>query len=206
MFKNREDAGLQLSKKLGKYQGDSCLILAVPRGGVPVAFVVSQQLDIPLEIILVKKIGHPINKEYAIGAASLSEHFIIPHDDVSQKYVEEELARVRERLGVMNATFNGGFESMKLEGKTVIVIDDGIATGNTLQFTLKLIKKKKPSKIVIAVPVASKNSVEKLGREVDEMICLSIPDEFYGVGNFYEDFKQVSDSEVLAFLSKKRGT
>ena len=91
MFQNREDAGLQLSKKLKKYQNSSCIILAVPRGGVPVAFVVAQQLDIPLEIILVKKIGHPINKEYAIGAASLTEHFIIPHDDVSQKYINEEL-------------------------------------------------------------------------------------------------------------------
>jgi predicted phosphoribosyltransferase len=104
----------------------------------------------------------------------------------------------------MNSTFKGEFESMKLEGKTVIVIDDGIATGNTLQFTIKLIKKTKPSKIVIAVPVASKSSVKKLNREVDEMICLSIPDEFYGVGSFYEDFKQVSDSEVLSFLSEIR--
>jgi len=202
MFRDRVEAGLMLAAKLKKYKNDPGIVLAVPRGGVPVAYAVACELGFPMEVILTKKIGHPMNKEYAIGAASLTDYFIVPHDDVSDEYIEEELQRVRIRLKEMYRRFMGNKEPESLEGKTVIVIDDGIATGNTLMGTVNVLRKSKPAKIVIGVPVASANAVKKLSKEVDEVIAVLIPDEFYGVGAFYEDFDQVSDEEVMFYLDK----
>ena len=176
----------------------------MPRGGVPVAYAVAKELGFPIEAILTKKIGHPMNKEYAIGTASLTDFFIVPHDDVTEEYIQQELQRVRSRLKEMYIRFMGDKEPEKLEGKTVIVIDDGIATGNTLMGTVNVLRKSNPGKIVIGVPVASKSAVEKLSKEVDEVVAVMIPEEFYGVGAFYEDFEQVSDEEVMFYLDKLR--
>ena len=145
-----------------------------------------------------------MNKEYAIGAASLTDYFIIPHENVPEEYIEQELQKVRSRLKEMYKRFMGEKEPENLKGKTVIVIDDGIATGNTLMGTVNVLRKSNPGKIVIGVPVASKNAVEKLSKEVDEVVAVLIPDEFYGVGSFYEDFEQVSDEEVMFYLDKLR--
>jgi predicted phosphoribosyltransferase len=204
MFQNRIEAGLLLAAKLKKYKNDPGIVLAVPRGGVPVAYAVAKELGFPIEVILTKKIGHPMNKEYAIGAASLTDYFIIPHENISEEYIQQEVERIRIRLKEMYKRFMGDREPENLEGKTVIVIDDGIATGNTLMGTVNVLRKSKPGKIVIAVPVASKSAVNKLSSEVDELIALLIPEEFYGVGVFYEDFEQVSDEEVMLYLDKLR--
>lgn len=204
MFRDRIEAGLLLAAKLKKFQNDPGIVLAVPRGGVPVAYAVARELGFPIEVILTKKIGHPINKEYAIGAASLTDYFIVPHADVTEEYVEQEVQRVRNRLKEMYTRFMGDKEPANLEGKTVIVIDDGIATGNTLMGTVHVLRKSKPGKIVIGVPVASQSAVQKLKKEVDEVIALLIPENFYGVGAFYEDFEQVSDEEVMLYLDKLR--
>lgn len=202
MFRNRIEAGLLLAAKLKKYKNEKGIVLAVPRGGVPVAYVVARELDLPIEVVLTKKIGHPMNKEYAIGAASLTDYFIIPHENVSEEYIEKELKQVRSRLKEMQQTFMGDKQPESLKGKTVIVIDDGIATGNTLMGTVNVLRKSDPAKIVIAVPVASRNAVQKLSKEVDEVVAVIIPEEFYGVGAFYEDFEQVSDEEVMVYLDK----
>lgn len=202
MFTDRLEAGIQLAAKLRKYKNDPGLVLAVPRGGVPVAYAVAKELGFPLEVILTKKIGHPVNKEYAIGAASLSDHFIVPHENVSDEYIEMELRKVRTRLKEMYKKFMGDREPENPEGKTLIVIDDGIATGNTLLGTVNVLRKLNPGKIVIGVPVASMSAVQKLSKEVDEVVAVVIPEEFYGVGAFYEDFEQVSDEEVMYFLDK----
>lgn len=204
MFRDRIEAGQLLAAKLKKYKNDLGIILAVPRGGVPVAYAVAKELDFPIEIILTKKIGHPIYKEYAIGAASLSDYFIIPHENISDEYIQQELQRVRTRLKEMYKRFMGDKEPASLEGKTVIVIDDGIATGNTILGTVHVLRKSNPAKIIIAVPVASKSSVEKLSSEVDEVVAVLIPDQFWGVGGFYQDFDQVSDDEVMFYLDKLR--
>jgi len=204
MFRDRIEAGLLLAARLKKYKNDPGIILAVPRGGIPVAYAVARELGFPIEVILTKKIGHPMNKEYAIGAASLTDHFIVPHDDVTEEYIEQELLSVRSRLKEMYIGFMGDKEPEDLEGKTVIVIDDGIATGNTILGTVNILRKSHPGKIVIGVPVASQSAVEKLSKEVDEVIALMIPDEFYGVGAFYNDFEQVSDEEVVFYLDKLR--
>jgi putative phosphoribosyl transferase len=204
MFRDRIEAGLLLAAKLKKYKKDDGIVLAVPRGGVPVAYAVARELGFPIEIILTKKIGHPMNKEYAIGAASLTDYFIVPENDVSQEYIEQELKRVRKRLKEMYIRFMGDKEPESLKGKIVIVIDDGIATGNTLMGTINVLRKSSPGKIVIGVPVASKSAVEKLSKEVDEVVAVMIPEEFYGVGAFYEDFEQVTDEEVMFYLDKLR--
>jgi putative phosphoribosyl transferase len=204
MFRDRIEAGLLLAARLKKYKNDPGIVLAVPRGGVPVAYAVARELGFPIEVILTKKIGHPMNKEYAIGAASLTDYFIVPHDDVTDEYIEREVQRVRSRLKEMYVRFMGDKEPENLRGKTVIVIDDGIATGNTLLGTVNVLRKSKPGKIVIAVPVASKNAVEKLSTEVDEIVAVMSPEEFYGVGAFYENFAQVSDEEVEFYLDKLR--
>lgn len=202
MFHDRIEAGLQLAAKLEKYKGNAGVILAVPRGGVPVAYVVAKELGFPVEVVLTKKIGHPLNKEYAIGAASLTDYFILPHEKVSEQYIKDELERVRKRLKEMHKLFTVNEIPVKLEGKTVILIDDGIATGNTLLGTINVLRKSNPAKIVIAVPVASVKAVNKLSDEVDEVVAVQIPEEFYGVGAFYTNFEQVSDEEVMHYLNE----
>jgi predicted phosphoribosyltransferase len=202
MFRDRIEAGFLLAAKLKKYKNDPGIVLAVPRGGVPVAYAVAKELGFPIDVVLTKKIGHPMNPEYAIGAASLTDHFVIPHENVSKKYIEEELQKIRIRLREMYNRFMGDKEPESLKGKTVIIIDDGIATGNTILGTVNVIRKSQPGKLVIGVPVASKVAMEKLSKEVDEAVAVLVPEEFYGVGAFYEDFEQVSDEEVLYYLDK----
>src|SRR5579872_910405 len=204
MFTDRTEAGMLLAKKLKKYQGQPGVILAVPRGGVPVAYTVAKELGLPLDLILTKKIGHPVNREYAIGAVSLTDAFVIPHRGVSQFYIDQEIKTIRQRLKEMYRKFMGDKEPESLSGKTVIVIDDGIATGNTLLGTINILRKNNPAKIVIAVPVASADAVRKLSEVADELIVVLIPEEFYGVGAFYENFEQVTDEEVMYYLDKWR--
>ncbi len=200
MFTDRIEAGMMLADRLQKYKGADAVILAVPRGGVPVAFAAAKQLGLPLQLVLAKKIGHPLNKEYAIGAAGLTAYFVVPHDNVTEAYILQEVARIRTRLSEMQQQFMGGKETKGLTGKQLIVIDDGIATGNTLLATVNLLRKMNPSKLVIAVPVASASAVEKLSEVADEVVALLVPDEFYGVGAFYADFSQVTDDEVKRYL------
>jgi predicted phosphoribosyltransferase len=204
MFRNRTEAGLLLASRLQKYQNDPGVILAVPRGGVPVAYEVAKELGFPLEVILTKKIGHPMNPEYAIGAASLTDYFVVPHDNVSQDYIDNEVLKIRKKLKEMYVKFMGNKEPEDLKGKTVIVIDDGVATGNTLLSTIDVIRKSDPAKIVIAVPVAPESAVSKLSKAVDDVVVVMIPESFYGVGSFYEDFEQVNDEEVIYYLNKLR--
>jgi len=202
MFYDRLEAGYLLAAKLKKYRDDPGIILAVPRGGVPVAYAVAKELGFPVEVILTKKIGHPANKEYAIGAASLTDHFIVPHDNVTDEYIQHELINIRTRLKEMYKKFMGDKEPENLRGKTVLLIDDGIATGNTLLGTVNVLRKSGPGRIVIGVPVASRSAFEKLSNEVDEVIAVLVPDTFYGVGGFYEHFEQVTDEEVMYYLGK----
>ncbi|HET9056719.1 MAG TPA: phosphoribosyltransferase family protein [Chitinophagaceae bacterium] len=202
MFKDRMEAGLLLAAKLRKFKGEKGIVLAVPRGGVPLAYAVAKELGYPLEIVLTKKIGHPMNKEYAIGAASLTDYFIIPHEHVTDEYIQHEVEKIRKRLKEMYVRFMGDKKPEDLKDKTVIVIDDGIATGNTLLGTVNVLRKSNPGKIIIGAPVASQSAVQKLSKEADEVIVVMVPDEFYGVGAFYEDFEQVNDEDVMYYLDK----
>jgi predicted phosphoribosyltransferase len=201
MFKDRTDAGIALALKLKKYKGKDGVILAIPRGGVPVAAVLARELGMPMEVLLSKKIGHPLNPEYAIGAVSMEDRVITPHPDVDQEYIEKETVRIRKKLAENHHRFMGEKQSVPLDDKIVIIVDDGIATGNTLLSTLPMIRKQKPKKIIIAVPVAPGGAVLRLSRAVNEMVVALIPDAFYGVGGFYEDFRQVSDEEVVGYMT-----
>jgi len=204
MFQDRITAGELLAAKLSKYKNSPGVILAVPRGGVPVAYRVAKELGFPLDVVLAKKIGHPMHKEYAIGAASLTDYFVIPRRNVMPQYIENELRAIRTRLKEMYQKFMGDKEPESLEGKTVIIIDDGMATGNTIMSIVKLVRKGRPGKIVIGVPVASKEAVQRLSKEVDDVVTVSIPEVFYGVGSFYQNFNEVSDDEVIFYLDKLR--
>lgn len=202
MFTDRIEAGILLAAKLKKYKDEPGIILAVPRGGIPVAYALATELDFPVEVVLTKKIGHPMNKEYAIGAASLTDYFVEPHENVSDAYIQQELIRIRKRLREMYAKFMGEEKPASLEGKTVIVIDDGIATGNTILSTIQVLRKSNPGKIIIAVPVAAQSAVDKISRVADEVITVITPHIFHGVGAFYKDFSQVSDEEVIFYLNR----
>jgi predicted phosphoribosyltransferase len=204
MFFDRIYAGELLAEELKKYKYDPGVVLAVPRGGVPIAYIVAKKLDWPLDLLLTKKIGHPLNDEYAIGSVSLTDRLIIPHEGVSQSYIDRETERIRLRLREMYKKFMGDKEPVNIKNKTVIVIDDGMATGNTLMSSIKMLRQSEPGKIIVAVPVASSSAYQKISEVVDEVICLLIPEYFAGVGAFYEDFAQVSDDEVMYYLDKMK--
>ncbi len=203
MFKDRIEAGFALANKLKKYKNANAIVLAVPKGGVPIGYIVATELGLPMGLILSKKIGHPFNKEYAIGAVNLWGSFVVPHEEVSQEYIDREITRIRTNLKAMQRKFMVGTEPEKILNKTVIVIDDGIATGNTL-LAINILKQHHPAKIIIAVPVSSISAYDVLSKQVDEIIALKIPKYFAGVGAYYEQFEDVSEEQVLLYLEKAR--
>lgn len=204
MFKDRIEAGNLLANQLDTYKSDDGVVLAIPKGGVPLAYVVAKELGFPMEIVFTKKIGHPNNKEYAIGAASLDDYFVIPHYDVSEEYIQSELKEVREKLQHMHDKFMAKQKPENLVGKTVIIVDDGMATGNTVFSTIGLIKKQNPAKIIVAVPVASPSAVKMISKDVDEVIVLKTPSDFSSVGGYYESFNDVTEQDVLFYMEKLR--
>lgn len=204
MYADRIEAGFILADRLKKYAGQPGVVLAVPRGGVPLGYIVARALKLPMELLLTKKIGHPSNPEYAIGAVSLTDRIITPHKGVTAAYIEKETERIREKLRENYIKFMGDGKPIDLANKIVIVVDDGIATGKTLLSTVNMLRNSKPAKIVIAAPVAPQASVDRLSKVVDELVIPLIPEAFYGVGSFYENFEQVSDEEVVEYLDKLR--
>jgi predicted phosphoribosyltransferase len=205
MFQDRIDAGLALSRHLQHYKRVDGVTLAVPRGGVPVAFPVARILELPLEIVLSKKIGHPRHKEYAIGAVSLTGQIVSPNPAASEEYIEQETINIREQLKQMYIKYMGDKQHRPVKGKVVIIIDDGVATGNTLLSTIDIIRNDQPKKIVVAVPVASQQAAKKLSEVTDEFICAWIPSQFNSVGEFYVDFTQITDEEVIHMLNAPQG-
>lgn len=201
MFQDRIDAGLALSRLLQHYKHVDGVTLAIPRGGVPVAFPISRLLHLPLQIILSKKIGHPLHKEFAIGAVSLTGQIIAPNAFATEKYIQQETVHIREQLKARYVQYMGNKKPIPLKDKIVIIIDDGIATGYTLLSTIEMIRNEAPKKVVVAVPVASKQAAVKISEVADEFICVWIPSRFHSVGEFYEDFMQVSDEEVIQMLN-----
>ena len=208
MFKDRIDAGLRLAAELQRYRGENILVLAIPRGGLPVAAIVAKSLGAPLNVALIKKIGHPTNKEFAIGAVSLEDYIITENEFAPPSDITEEIARIREILESRFAQYYKNVEIVSIKNKTVIIIDDGIATGNTLVLTVELITKQKPASIIVAVPVAPASAIKRLNSlgKLREIVCLEIPANFYAVGQFYEDFEQVTDMEEINILEQANST
>lgn len=200
ILKDRKEAGLLLSEKLEKYQDSDTLILAVPRGGVPIGYEIAKNLNLPLDIILSKKIGHPLNKEFAIGAVSLDSTIIDPYPDISSAYIDAEIKHIRELLQEKYALYMGNRKPIDIKGKNVIIVDDGIATGNTLLASINMLRKNNPKKIIVAVPVVPADVVATFQQKADEFVFLMAPMDFGGVGRFYQDFEQVNDYEVIRML------
>jgi len=199
MYSNRDEAGNLLAQELIKYKGKPVVVMAIPRGGLPLGAAVARSLGAPLEVALTKKIGHPFNREYAIGAVSREQIVLSRPEGVSREYIEAETARLRQSLEERHRMFHRNKKPVPLKGKQVIIIDDGIATGNTLRVTIALIAAEDPKKIIVAIPVAPPDAVERIAAmsEVDEVVCLESPWDFHAVGQFYEDFTAVSDKEAL---------
>ncbi len=200
ILKDRKEAGMLLSQKLEKYQHTDTIILAVPRGGVPIGYEIAKNLNLPLDIILSKKIGHPFNKEFAIGAVSLDSTIIDEYPDIPKEYIEREIKNLRESMKDKYNLYRDYRKPDDIKGKTVIVVDDGIATGNTLLASLAMLRKRHPKKIIVAVPVVPFDTVKVFEQNTDEFVYLMAPKDFRGVGRFYESFDQVSDEEVVRML------
>lgn len=201
-FNDRYDAAMQLAPLLEKYKNEKGVILAVPRGGVPIGYYLAKYLDFPLDLLMTKKLGHPGNEEFAIGAVSLEGSIVEETTGVPEQYIREETRRIREQLKERYIKFMGNKEPVDIKGKIIIVVDDGVATGRTILSTIKILRNKEPRKIVVAVPVASEEAADRIKEVVDDFICLHTPYPFYGVGRFYADFTQVEDEDVLLLLNE----
>lgn len=201
ILKDRIEAGLLLSEKLKKYQNSNTIILAVPRGGVPVGYIIAKSLHLPLDIVLSKKIGHPNNKEFAIGAVSMDSMTIDEHPEVPKKYIEDKIIRLRKLMQNKYEIYMGNREPLDIKGKNIILVDDGIATGNTLLASITMLRKRNPAKIIVAVPVLPYDTVPVFEKNADEFVYLIASKYFRGVGSFYEDFNQVEDDEVIRLLN-----
>jgi putative phosphoribosyl transferase len=199
-FKDRKEAGILLSEKLKKYQDSDAIILAVPRGGVPIGYEIARRLNLPLDIILSKKIGHPLNREFAIGAVSMDSTIIDEHPEIPKQYIDDEIIRLRKLLQEKYELYIGKRKPLDIRGKNVIVVDDGIATGNTLLASISMLRKRKPAKIIVVVPVLPSDTLETFKQQTDEFIYLVASNYFRGVGGFYDEFYQVEDDEVIEML------
>lgn len=208
MFEDRAEAGKKLADelKLKKYQGESVVIYALPRGGVVLGYEIARVLGAPLDLVIPRKIGHPFNPEYAICAVAESGELICDEREkaaADPKWLEAEVNREKAEAKRRREAY---FRDVQLDidslyGKTAIIVDDGVATGLTIRAAIRDIKRKNPKRLVVAVPVVPKDTAAALFREADELVALEIPDRYAGaVGAYYRDFKQVEDAEVIRLL------
>jgi putative phosphoribosyl transferase len=208
-FRDRAEAGRQLVPRLMAYADQSPVVLALPRGGVPVAFEVAQALRAPLDLIFVRKIGAPGHAEFGLGAVVDGAHpqivlneEALDHARVPPGYIEEETQRQLKEIERRRKHYLAGRRPVDVQGRVAIVVDDGIATGSTVRAALKGLSRARPACLVLAVPVAPADTIERLKAEADEVVCLMTPEPFYAVGEHYDDFRQTSDREVTTLLDE----
>lgn len=210
IFGDRRDAGRKLATILERFRSEQPIVLGLPRGGVPVGYEVAKALDAPLDIILVRKIGAPFQPEYGIGAiAEGGVRFIRTEDleviGVAREEIEAIIARETEELERRARVYRGDREPLSVEGRTVLLVDDGIATGGTAVAAGRALRARGASKVILAVPVAPPGSDLRLRDEFDDVICLEQPHGFFGIGQFYVDFGQLSDEDVIDLLAAAHG-
>lgn len=206
-FTDRYHAGLLLSEKLTHYLGNDIVVIGLARGGVVVASAVASKLKAPLDVLVVKKIGAPGNPELAIGAVAPDGVGFIDWKragrlGVDEKYIKRVIRDKREVIREKTLLYRKKRKSYKLQSKTVILVDDGVATGSTLEAAIKWVRTKHAGKIIVAIPVAPKDLLPKIAPEANELISLETPDAFDAVGQFYKNFEQVEDGEVVELLRR----
>lgn len=205
-FKNRQEAGRMLAEKLLKYKRkQDAIILAIPRGGVEVGYEVAKLLGIMLDIIVTKKIGMPGDEEFAIGSVAPDKSYSINDRitdvyNISEKRIKELVGEIGNEIERRYKAYKGTYKLQNLKNKIVILVDDGIATGFTTKAAIEFIRRQKPKKIILAVPVAPKDTIGEMEKIADEVICLNASDNFYSISQFYRDFPQLEDREVKKLL------
>lgn len=206
LFRDRQDGGRALAEKLRHYAGTSSILLALPRGGVPVAAEAASSLSLPLDVFIVRKLGVPGYPELAMGAISSGGVRVMNQDvvrglgipeDAIQAVVQSEAAELERR----EAAYRGTSAPLDVQGRTVILVDDGLATGATMLAAVQALRARHAARIVVAVPVGSPETCAMLAEEADEVVCATAPQPFFAVGYWYEDFAQTTDEEVQALLS-----
>jgi putative phosphoribosyl transferase len=208
-FRDREDAGRRLADRLSRFRDERPVVFALPRGGVPVGYEISRSLGVPLEVFVARKLGAPGQPEFGIGAVGaggvrvLNEDVVrrlgIPEDYV-ERITEQETAEVGRRMHL----FRGERVEPEVRGRTVILVDDGLATGVTARAAVKALRRLEPRRLVLAAPVCAAQTAELLGPEVDELVCLEAPADLGAIGFWYRDFSQTSDEEVIQLLESAR--
>lgn len=207
-FKDRAEAGLLLAERLAAYGGRrDVIVLALPRGGVPVGFAIARALRAPLDVLLVRKLGVPGHEEYAMGSVAAGGVCILRADvikqlNIPQSMIESLIARKQEELAWRAEKYRSHRPPADLKDRIVIVVDDGLATGATMAAALQIVRAASPARIIVAVPVAAQDSLRQIQEQVDDVVCLLIPDFFHAVGLWYENFSQTSDDEVIQLLNE----
>lgn len=207
LFRNREDSGKRLAKALAGYAKKKPVVLALPRGGVPVGYEIAKALGAPLDLVLVRKIGAPGQKELAVAAVVDGQDAeVVINEEVadllqlSADYVDKEATRQLEEIERRRRLYFGARPRVALAGRTAIIVDDGIATGATVRAALRAVRRAKPAALVLAVPVAPLDTLEMLKPEVDDLVCLAAPAAFGALSLYYDDFTQVDDEAVTDML------
>lgn len=202
-FVDRVDAAQRLSKQLLEFKNNQdVIVLAIPRGGLVLGNVIAKNLHIKLDIILAKKIPAPGNPELAIGAVTLDSVMVNPYFSVDQEYINHETERLRAALKEKEKMYHEHHKAVDIAGKIVIIVDDGLATGYTMFAAVDSAKKQQAKKIIVALPMASTEGYEKLQEMVDKVVCLEVTSDFSSVGEFYSDFRQVSDPEAIRLFQE----
>ncbi|HYG51563.1 MAG TPA: phosphoribosyltransferase family protein [Flavobacteriales bacterium] len=207
LFIDREDAAKRLLSWLEPYAKKPGIVLAIPRGGVAIGYHIAKKFGLPLELLFTKKIGHPLSSELAVGAVSLSDYIVDPQFEMPDTYIRQQVAKIRKNLEERNKKFLGeNYSQSDLKNKTVIIADDGIATGNTVLAAIQLVRHASPARIVVAAPVSAEEAAFKIRQKADDFVCLNVASDFLGVGQFYRDFSEVSDAEVERLLNDLKQT
>lgn len=209
-FRNRTEAGEMLAKHLQAYTNwENLLVLALPRGGVPLGFVVAKALNAPLDVCIVRKIGVPAQKELAMGAIASGKIGVLNYDVINTLGIDQETIQAvidveLQELERRDRAYRGDAPSINVNNKIIILIDDGIATGSTIRAAITLLKQQKPTKLIVAIPVAPASTYAQIKSEVDEVVCLQTPELMSAIGWWYEDFSQTTDQEVCKLLADLR--
>lgn len=205
-FLNRAEAGRRLAKLLLEYRGQKdVLVLAIPRGGIPVAFQVAKELEAPLDVFIMRKLGVPGHEELAFGAIASGgiryrDSEMIEAAKISEAEIESISAKETRELERREGAYRGGRAALAVKDRTVILVDDGMATGASMEVAIMAVRRMRPARIIVATPVAPVSTCRRLDRDVDGLVCVHVPASFSAIGEFYEDFSQVSDEEVKDLL------